>query len=530
MERDRTVRLGPVFYVSLALALVFVGWGILARDSLTRVTTSLLGLVLETFGWVYLAVVVAVLVFVLVIGLSPAGKVKLGGDGERPEFGWVSWVAMLLSAGVGLSFLFWGTAQPLMHLSDPPYAAAEAGSAEAAGLGMRYSFLFWGLHAWAVYAAVAIAVAYVSFRKGRPVLISSALYPLLGDRVEGPLGKAVDVLSVLAILFGVSTSLGLGTRELNSVLDLTFGLPEVYYVKVAIIAGLMTVCAISAATGLGRGIRILSLLNAGVCGLLLVFVLILGPTLFLAQTFIESLGGYLSTLASMSIRSGAPGTEGWAEEWTFFFWAWWISWSPFVGTFIARISRGRTIREVVVGMVLVPSGVSALWFSVFGGTSLWIELSGQRDLVALAGQSKALVTFEVFETLPFSNVFPLFIVLVIGLLFITSADSASFMLGSTTCGGSLVPPKLIRLMWSILGAAFAAVLLLDSGSRSLQGAAVVGAVPFTIILVCLCVALGKSLLQDAREEKKARNSRNSRNSHDPHESQKAHDSRISREP
>ncbi|CAN5202624.1 hypothetical protein BH24ACT16_BH24ACT16_10710 [soil metagenome] len=301
----------------------------------------------------------------------------------------------------------------------------------------------------------------------------------------------------------MSTSLGLGTRELNSVLGLSFGVPEIYYVKAAIIAGLMTVCAISAATGLGRGIRILSLLNAGVCGMLLVFVLVFGSTLFLLTTFTESIGGYVSSIASMSLRSGSPARGGWEEEWTFFFWAWWISWSPFVGTFIARISRGRTIREVVVGMVLVPSLVSFVWFSVFGGTSLWLELSGQRSLSELAGQSKALVTFEVFETLPLSGVIPVFIVLVIGLLFVTSADSASFMLGSTTCGGSLVPPKLIRLMWSALGGAFAAVLLLDGGTTSLQGAAVVGAVPFTVILLPLCVALGKSLLQEPREKREA---------------------------
>jgi glycine betaine transporter len=504
VERERAARIGPVFYVSLALALGFAGWGVLSRDSLTRVTEVLLGAVLETFGLVYLVVVLAVLLFVLFLGLSPIGKVRLGGDGERPDFGRVSWVAMLFSAGVGLSFLFWGTAQPLMHLAEPPYAEVQAGSEEAGRLGMRYSFLFWGLHAWAVYAAVAIAVAYVSFRKGRPVLISSALHPLLGDRVNGPLGKTVDVLSVLAILFGVSTSLGLGTRELNSVLGLSFGVPQLYYVKVAIIAGLMTACAISAATGLGRGIRVLSLLNAGVCGALLVFVLVFGPTLFLLTNLAESIGGYVSSIVPMSVRSGSSARGGWEEDWTFFFWAWWISWSPFVGTFIARISRGRTIREVVVGMVLVPSAVSFVWFSVFGGISLQLQLTGQKSLAELAGDSKALVTFEVFETLPIPGVVSGLIILVIGLLFITSADSASFMLGSTTCGGSLYPPKLIRLLWSGLGGFFAAVLLLDSGTRSLQGAAVVGAVPFTVILVLLCVALAKSLLQEPREKRGAR--------------------------
>ena len=304
MRRERTARLGPVFYVSLALATAFVGWGLLSRGSLSEASAILRTLVVTAFGPVYLVVVLAGLVFMLVVAFSRSGRVRLGDDNERPEFGWVSWVAMMVSAGVGLSFLFWGTAEPLIHLADPPYGAAEAGSAEAARLGMRYSFLFWGLHAWAMYAAVAVAVAYASYKKGRPALISSALYPLLGERVEGPVGQAVDVMAVLAILFGVSTSLGLGTRELNSGLSLLFGVPDTYYVKVAIIASLMVVCAISAATGVGRGIRILSLLNVGVCGVLVVFVMVLGPTLFLLTTFVESVSGYFSNLVQMSLRSG----------------------------------------------------------------------------------------------------------------------------------------------------------------------------------------------------------------------------------
>ena len=500
MQRERTARPGPVFYVSLVLAIAFVGWGVLFRESLSETFVILRELVVTAFGRVYLIVVLAILVFMLILAFSRFGWVRLGGADERPDFGWVSWVAMLISAGVGLSFLFWGTAEPLIHLADPPYGAVEAGSTEAARLGMRYTFLFWGLHAWALYAAVAVAVAYASFRKGRPALISSALYPLLGERVEGPVGQAVDVMAVLAILFGVSTSLGLGTTELNSGLSLLFGLPDAYYVKVAIIASLMVVCAVSAATGIGRGIRILSLLNVGVCGVLTVFVMILGPTLFLLTTFTESIGGYFSNIFQMSLCSGGAEGENWAEEWTFFFWAWWISWSPFVGTFIARISRGRTIREVVVGAVLVPSVVSFVWFSVFGGTALWLELYGQGGLAAVAGDSKALVTFEVFASLPLSEVISLFIMLAIGLLFITSADSASFMLGSTTYGGSLTPPKPLRLMWAAFGASFAAVLLLDGRGLTFQGAAVVGAVPFTVILVCLCIALGKSLLREVREE------------------------------
>lgn len=500
MDEEKTVRLGAVFYVSLALSVAFIVWGVVSRQSLSVTSAAVLRIVVDTFGWMYVVVVLAVLVFVLMLALSGFGKIRLGGESERPEFGRVSWIAMLFSAGVGLSFLFWGTAEPLIHLADPPYGAAVAGSEEAARMGMRYSFLFWGLHAWAIYAAVALAVAHSSFRRGRPVLISSALYPLLGDRVYGSVGKAVDVMAVFAILFGVATSLGLGTRELNSGLNYAFGIPESYWIKVMIIAGLMTVSTISAATGLGRGIRVLSLLNFGLCGVLMLFVLFSGPMLFVLGTFADSVGSYFANFAQMSLNSESQADRSWAQQWTFFFWAWWISWAPFVGPFIARISRGRTIRELVLGVVLVPSVLSFVWFSIFGGTALQREFSGVVDVSTVAGQSKAVATFEVLGTLPLQAITSMVILVVLGLLFITSADSASFMLGSTTAGGSLKPPKLLKLMWSF-GAAFAAVLLLEGGRQSLQGAAVITAVPFTVILVCLCVSLCKILLRERLAEK-----------------------------
>ncbi|GAA1214966.1 BCCT family transporter [Prauserella alba] len=493
-------RLGPVFYVSLVASVAFIVVGFAVPSRVADVLEATRQLVVDTFGPAYPVTVLVLLLFVAALALTPVGRMRLGTADTRPEFGWMSWIAMLLSAGVGLSFLFWGTAEPLIHLADPPGGTAAPGSAEAAAVGVRYSFLFWGLHAWAIYAVVGIAVGYSSFRHGRKLLVSAALRPLLGSKADGPIGKAVDILAVFAILFGVATSLGLGTRELNAGLSHVLDAPESYGVKIAIIAGLMTVSTISAMTGLGRGIRVLSLVNIALCGVLLGFVLILGPTAHIFGTFGTGLRDYAGSFLPMSVAAEGAAGDTWNQEWVFFFWAWWIGWAPFVGTFIARISRGRTIRSIVAGVVLVPSGVSVVWFSVFGGTALQREQTGAVDVSHVAGNTKAVATVEVLGSLPGATLAFVLLVPVLALLFITSADSASFMLGSTTSDGSMKPPRPLRLMWSF-AAAFAAVLLLGRGVTTLQGSAVVAAAPFAVILIGLCVSLTLSLWRDRAAER-----------------------------
>ncbi|GAA2332132.1 hypothetical protein GCM10009854_04160 [Saccharopolyspora halophila] len=338
-------------------------------------------------------------------------------------------------------------------------------------------------------------MAHSCFRQGRTVLISAALRPLLGRSVDGPVGKVIDVLVVLAILFGVATSLGLGTRELNASLSHAFAVPDSYGVKITIIAGLMTVSTISAMTGLGRGIRALSLANIALSAGLLVLVLALGPTGDLLTTFGIGMRDYIGNFLPMSLATEGAPANTWDHEWIFFFWAWWIGWTPFVDIFIARISRGRTIRNVIAGAVAVPSLISFAWFAVFGGTSLQRELSGTVDVAGIAADTKSVATIEVLRTLPLTTIAVALLVPVMALLFITSADSASFMLGCTTSGGSMKPPRPLRLMWSF-AAAFAAVLLLSGGQDSLRSTAVIAAVPFTLILLALCVALALSLWQD----------------------------------
>ncbi|MGO1523146.1 MAG: BCCT family transporter [Nesterenkonia sp.] len=494
-ESEARGRIGPVFYASLVLSVAFVLFGLIFPQALTESLVTVREVVVRTFGPVYPVTVSLLLVFVVVLALLPVGRRRLGGSDAKPEFGAVSWIAMLLSAGVGLSFLFWGAAEPLIHLADPPYGATDPGSAEAARAGMRYSYLFWGPHAWGIYALVAVAVGYTAHNRRGGMLVSGALRPLLGRFADGWVGIVIDTLAVLAILFGIATSLGLGTGELNAGLAEQFGIADSYWVKIAIVAGLMTFATISSMTGLGRGIRMLSLVNFVLCGVLLAFVFVTGPTASILSTLGTGVVDYVSAFVPMSLATeGAPG-DAWTREWIAFFWAWWIAWAPFVGTFIARISRGRTIRGVVTGVVLVPSLVSVVWFSVFGGTSLERELSGAVSVADRAEEAKSSATLVVFDTLPLTGFLLVLLVPVLALLFITSADSASFMLGSTTSGGSMKPPRPMRLMWSF-AAAFAAVLLLSGGSDSLRGAAVVAAAPFTVILLGLGISLVIMLWRD----------------------------------
>lgn len=487
-------RPGAVFYVSATLSAAIVGYGVLAPDTFAEVLGSLRQFVVDSVGPIYPITVSLGLLLMIGLAVSPVGRTRLGTLTE-PEFGWISWVAMLLSAGVGLSFLFWGLAEPLIHLAAPPHGAADPGTAEAARLGIRHSLLFWGPHAWAIYALVAVAVGYSSYRHGGNMLISAALRPLLGGRVDGALGKGIDVLAVFAILFGVATSLGLGTGELNAALAHVSDVPDSYGVKIAIIAGLMTVSTVSAMTGLGGGIRILSLINIAICGALLTLVFVLGPTADVLATMGRGVADFATHLVPMSLATEGGAGSTWTPDWIYFFWAWWIAWAPFVGTFIARISRGRTIRSVVTAVVAVPGLVTVVWFSVFGGTALHREMSGAVEVAGIAGEAKSVATLEVFDTIPLTTLALVLLVPVLALLFITSADSASFMLGSTTSGGSLKPPRPLRLMWSF-AAAFAAVLLLSGGPDTLRNAAVVAAVPFTVLLIGLGVSLLLSLWRD----------------------------------
>ncbi len=498
MQRLRT-QIGPVFYVSVVLSVGFVLWGVFFTENLSAVFSAVLDYVISTFGWVYLLAVVGFLVFVVYLAFSRYGRVRLGKDDDRPEFTTLGWLAMLFAAGVGLSFLFWGVAEPASHFGTPPYGMAEAGSVEAAELSLQYTFFHWGLHPWAVYAVVAMAIAYFNFRKDGGNLISAALRPLIGDRVEGPIGKVVDVFAIFAVLFGVATALGIGALQLNGGLDYVFGVPTANATQLAIIGILTVAFMISAATGIDKGILYLSLLNMSIAAILLFFMLFAGPTVFLLETFTQSIGQYLGAFAQMSFEASAFEDSSWAENWTLFYWAWWISWAPFVGTFIARISKGRTIREFVFGVLFAPVLFSFLWFTVFGGAALHLDLYSGGNIAQTAANDLPKSLFDTLTAYPLGQVTAILALVVVSIFFVTSADSATFVLSSMSTDGAVNPAAAVKLTWGVVIASFAAILLVAGGLEALQTATITAAVPFTVVMICLCVSLYKSLAAEVRE-------------------------------
>jgi glycine betaine transporter len=496
VKRLRTGIDPAVFYVSGAVCVAFVLWGVLATDNLAKVADATLNYIIRTFGWVFVLSTFAFLAFAVVLALTRFGNIRLGRDDERPEFRTASWVAMMFSAGMGIGLMFYGVAEPLSHLAAPPNDAAKAGSIDAARLAMEYSYFHWAFHPWALYAIVGLALAYFTFRKGRPNLISSAFYPLLGERVNGPIGKGIDSLAIFATLFGSATSLGLGALQINSGLDFVWDVPTSNGLAIAIIAVLTLCFVLSAISGVHKGIQYLSNTNMVLAILLLLFLLIVGPTVFIFDTLTEAIGGYVTSIIPFSFRTGAYGDREWLSNWTIFYWAWWISWAPFVGTFIARISRGRTIREFVVGVLLVPSGVSFVWFAILGGAALDLQLRDQADIAAAVSRAPEIGLFTTLEQFPLSTLTAVVVVVLIALFFVSGADAASVVMGMLSCRGSLSPPRPVMIFWGALTGAAAAVLLLAGGLEALQQAAIIAAAPFVIVMLGLCYSLVRGLRAD----------------------------------
>jgi len=485
-----------VFFPSAGLCLAFVLWGVLDNGSLGSATDSALGWVIETFGWVFVLSTLGFLGLAVYLGVSRHGKIRLGADDEQPEFRTASWIAMMFSAGMGIGLMFFGVSEPLSHLGAPPNGAAPPNSPEAARIAMEYSYFHWAFHPWAIYAIVGLALAYFVYRKGQRNLISTAFRPLLGDRVDGPIGRGIDSLAIFATLFGSATSLGLGALQINGGMNILWDVSISNGIAVAIIVVLTAAFVVSAVSGVAKGIQWLSNINMGLAGLLLLFILIVGPTIFIFDTLTEAVGGYLTSIVPNSFRTGAFGDREWLGAWTIFYWAWWISWAPFVGTFIARISRGRTIGQFVLGVLLVPSGVSFIWFAVLGGTAIDLQLSGAADLAAAAGQSPELALFTTLEQFALSDITSFIVIVLVALFFVSGADAASIVMGMLSCRGTLTPPRGVVIIWGTLMGASASVLLLAGGLEALQQAAILVAGPFLIVMIGLCVSLLKALAAD----------------------------------
>jgi glycine betaine transporter len=489
---NSTIDLG-VFGISVVITVLFVLWGVLATDNLATVTGAVLDFVIANFGWVFILSSFGFLAFSIYLALSRYGKVRLGGDDERPEFRTVSWVAMMFSAGMGIGLMFWGVAEPIYHLGAPPHGLAKANTKEAAEVAMEYSYFHWAFHPWAMYAVVGLALAYFTFRKGMPNLISTAFYPILGERVNGPVGKTIDILAIFATLFGSATSLGLGALQINGGLNYLTGIPSSTAIAIIVIAVMTVAFVVSAVTGVHRGIQWLSNTNMVLAVILLLFLFVVGPTVFILNTFVESLGGYLANLIPMSFRSGAFSDDAWLASWTIFYWAWWISWSPFVGTFIARISRGRTIREFVVGVILVPSVVSFVWFAVLGGTAINLELSGAGKISEAVNNGLENALFATLGQFPLAGVMSVIAIVLVALFFVSGADAASVVMGMLSSRGNMHPSRPVLVVWGSLTGAAAAIALLADGLNGLQTAAILSAAPFVLIMIGLCFSIFKAL-------------------------------------
>jgi glycine betaine transporter len=491
-----------VFFISAPLVAAFVLWGFFGPDSLAARSSEGLAFTLNNFGWFYMLSTAFFIAFILFLAVSPFGKLRLGKPEERPEFNFFQWLGMLFAAGIGVGFVFWGVAEPVLYFFDPHPDYVGTGESTQASAGLRYGVFHWALHPWAIFSLVALTLAYVQFRKDQPALISSAFQPILGDRAYGAFGKGIDTLAVLATSTGVATTFGLSALQISGGMSYLFdGIQNNAFTQMSIIFIVTCLFIISAATGVNKGIKILSSINLVVAGLLLLFVIIVGPTLFIAQSFVTTIGGYMSNVVTMSLDLDPFGDGEWLGNNTIFFWAWHISWAPFMGIFIARISRGRTIREFVAGVLIVPSLLAALWFTAFGGTALDLIIGGNDVIGDLVMEEVELALFATLGELPLAGITSTLAVFLIIIFFITSADSASYVLGAMTSSGSLSPKLSIKVIWGFLIAGTASVLLLSGGLEGLQTASIVAALPFAIIMIVMLFSLLIMMTKDLQIEK-----------------------------
>jgi len=494
-QGDRTV-----FIASAVIILGLVVVGAAFPESFGNAAQAALNTVTRLFGWFYLFSIFGFVVFLLGLAFSKYGKIRLGPQDSTPNYSFFSWISMLLAAGFGVGLVFYGMAEPMSHYVKPPYGDVEPESVEAARYAIQYTYFNWGIHQWAAFSVVGLIIAYFQFRKGQAGLVSSVLSSVTAKypRVR-PYASWLDIFAVVATVMGVATSLGLGVLQMNGGLNAVFGLPENGWWQFVIL--LVMFCAYMASTcsGLDKGIKRLSNLNMVLCIGLMLYVLITGPTVAILETITLGIGDYLQNFISMSLRIAPYSESNWGNDWTIFYWAWVIAWSPFVGTFVARVSRGRTIKEYVIGVLLVPPLLACLWIGVFGGAALHMELGGADVGLAQATQDNITVAlFEMFDLMPFSGALSIMAMLLIFVFLVTSADSASYIVAQMTDNGSINPPLYKRVLWGVLIAAICLTLIVAGGLSGLQSAAVLSALPFTFIIYMMIVVLIRELRADRK--------------------------------
>ncbi len=489
----------PLF-VSAGLIAAIVLWGLIAPASLGSVFNEALAQITRNFGWFYLWVVLGLVLLAFWLALSRYGNLKLGSEDEEPEFSMGAWFAMLFAAGMGIGLVFWGVAEPLYHYMGPPPGIA-AQTPEAANAAMRYTYFHWGLHPWAIYGVVALAIAFFQFRRGESGQLGTVTSSLPWRPIQR-LAPAFNVLAIVATAFGVAASLGMGALQINSGLNHVFGLPVGSASQVGIIVVVTVLFLASAVSGVTRGIKWLSSANLVLAALLALAIFVLGPTIAIIDTFTSTLGSYLSEFVRMSLRMTPFRDSTWVGDWTIFYWAWWVSWSPFVGLFIARVSRGRTIRQFILGTVLAPTLVGFAWFAVFGGTALNLQIFHGVDIGAAVNADVSTALFALFDALPLGTLLSVMATVLVLVFFVTSGDSATLVLGMMSTGGNPNPPARVKVIWGVLVSAIAASLLLAGGIRAVQTATIVFALPFTAVLVLMAIAVTRAIRADWLEEER----------------------------
>ncbi|MGD8783843.1 MAG: BCCT family transporter [Thioalkalispiraceae bacterium] len=495
----------PVFIISSVIILGFVLSSFIFLEQISDVVTGTQSWIANKTGWFFVLTTNLILAFLIYLAFSRFAGVRLGGEDARPDFTRAGWFAMLFSAGMGIGLLFYSVAEPMYHMLVPPHGA-QSGSVQAAEDAMQTTFLHWGLHAWAIYTMVGLALAYFAFNRKLPLSIRAIFQPLLGDRINGFWGHLIDILATVATLFGVATSLGLGASQVNAGLNYLFGIPNDNLVQIIIILGITILATVSVVAGLDKGIKRLSEFNVFAAGLLVLFVLLIGPTLFILNGFVENIGQYLDRFFYLSFWNETYTGGSWQNGWTVFYWGWWIAWSPFVGMFIARISRGRTIREFIAGVLLVPTLITFFWLSVFGDSAMYIELFSEGNLTTAVNDDFTQALFVFLELLPgavaldvssvVTTLVSLLAIMVIVTFFVTSSDSGSLVIDMITAGGKTNPPVPQRIFWATTEGVVAAALLIAGGLTALQTAAIATGLPFAFILIVMMFSLHRGLVAD----------------------------------
>ena len=492
---DKTITISSVLVCS-----VFIVATLISADMVKEVFNKIFKFFINNFGWSYLLCVAGFVLFCFVMAMSKFGNIRLGKDDEVPEFSLPAWFAMLFAAGMGIGLVFWGVAEPMFHYATPPHSGPK--TPQAAAEAMRIAFFHWGLHPWSCYAVVALVLGYFQFRKDKPGLFSWTLEPLIGtERVEGGIGKSIDALAIVVTLFGVANSLGMGAMQVSTGLNKLYGIPNTNTVSIIIIVVVTVLYVFSAVSGVDKGIKILSTINMVMAFGLMALVLFSGPTIYILESLIESLGDYFQNIIKFSFFNDVTKVVenkvgyDWMGSWTVFYWAWWLVWAPFVGAFIARISRGRTIREFVFGSLLAPTLLCAVWFSILGGTALNLELTMPESpgIAEAALADPTLAVFILYDHLPLSSILSLVTMVIICIFFITSADSATYIIGVMSSGGNINPSNYAKIGWGILCSTIAAMLLLTGGLKAVQTVSFIFSFPFMILMLFMMVSFTRCI-------------------------------------